>query len=339
MDDAKDLNLILIVTTNEHRYTHSSLHREHGLDHRVVTYDEILKRRSPYRATHIFTDLDRLAASRVHEAAILYRQLEQAGIKALNDPARVLGRFGLLRALSRAGINGFDIYRADALEMPRSWPVFLRVDGSHGAPVSGLLNNGEELAEAIEQAIAAGAPKASLLIIEYAAEPERPGLYRKLSVFRVGDRLLGYTCVHDDHWLVKYGTAGIAPAELYEEEFSIVQTNPYAAAILPAFEMAGIDYGRVDFGLVGGRPQVYEINTNPYVNLSSAPKLNAIRNQSNALFRNNYLEAMAAIDMEPRPAWQARSAALLRTAGFVGPRVRHKLAAAFSRTGKQDRPV
>ena len=328
--------MILIVTTNEHRYTHSSLHREHGLDHRVVTYDEILKRRSPYRATHILTDLDRLAASRVHEAAILYRELKQAGIKALNEPARVLGRFGLLRALSRAGINGFDIYRADALEMPRSWPVFLRVDGSHGAPVSGLLNNGEELAEAIEQAIAAGAPKASLLIIEYAAEPVRPGLYRKLSVFRVGDQLLGYTCVHDDHWLVKYGQSGIASDELYEEEYSIVENNPYSAAMLPAFEMAGIDYGRVDFGLVGGRPQVYEINTNPHVDLGNTMD-SAVRNRSNALFRCNYLDAMAAIDTEPRPAWQASSTAVMRTARIVGLGTRHKLAGAFGLLRKRDR--
>lgn len=331
--------MILIVTTSEHSYTHLSLHREHGLDHRVVTYDDILKRRSPYRATHIFTDLDRLPASRVHEAAMLHRQLRKAGIKALNDPARVLGRFGLLRALNRAGINEFDIYRADALEAPRSWPVFLRVDGSHGAPVSGLLKNQQELTEAIERAIEAGAPKAALLVIEFAAEPERPGLYRKLSVFRIGDRLLGYTCVHDDHWLVKYGTAGIAPAELYEEEFSIVQNNPYAAAILPAFELAGIDYGRVDFGLVGGRPQIYEINTNPYIELKPPPETVPIRNRSNALFKRNYLDSMAAIDTHPRPAWQARSAAALRTARMMGPKLTHRLVMAINSIGKQDPPA
>ena len=243
----------------------------------------------------------------------------------MNDPARVLGRFGLLRGLNHAGINGFDIYRADALEVPRAWPVFLRVDGSHGAPVSGLLNSREELAEAIERAIEAGAPKAALVIIEYAAEPVRPGLFRKLSVFRIGDRLLGYTCVHDDHWLVKYGQPGIAPDELYKEEYSMVSNNPFGAALLPAFDLAGIDYGRVDFGLVGGRPQVYEINTNPSIDLGGKAGGVAMRDRSNALFRRNYIDAMHAIDTERRPMWQATATALMRTARFIAPRVRREI--------------
>jgi hypothetical protein len=33
--------------------------------------------------------------------------------------------------------------------------------------------------------------------------------------------------------------------------------------VLPAFERGHVEYGRADFSLVGGRPQVYEINTNP----------------------------------------------------------------------------
>ena len=30
-----------------------------------------------------------------------------------------------------------------------------------------------------------------------------------------------------------------------------------------AFALAGIDFGRADYGVVGGRVQIYEINTNP----------------------------------------------------------------------------
>ena len=33
--------------------------------------------------------------------------------------------------------------------------------------------------------------------------------------------------------------------------------------LLRAFEVAGIDYGRADFSIVDGVPQIYEINTNP----------------------------------------------------------------------------
>jgi hypothetical protein len=278
----------------------------------VISYEQVLRRKRPYKATHIFTDLDRLPPWRVHEAAILYRSLSGAGIRSLNDPARFLGRFGLLRGLFCDGVNQFNAYRADELERPSKWPVFLRVEGNHSAPVSPLLENEQELETAIERAIETGAPRSALLIIEYAAEPIRPGIFRKLSVFRVGERFLGYTCVHDDNWLVKYGKAGIATPELYEEEYSFVAQNPYAGAVRPAFDLAGIEYGRIDFGLVGGKPQIYEINSNPHIDLRPKPSLSNRRNESVDLFRNRYIEAMNAIDVARRPEWQVRSAAMMR---------------------------
>src|SRR5579872_5048907 len=200
--------LILVITTREHRYTHLSPYWEPALDLDIVSYDQFLARRTPHQATHIFTDMDRLSASRVHEASRAYRNLKRAGMKVLNDPARFLNRFGLLRGLYRAGSNQFNAYRADEFEGPVRWPVFLRLEGDHSAPVSGLLGNSEELGQAIEHAVDEGAPRSALLIIEYAAEPAAPGVYRKLSVFRIGEALLGYTCVHDDNWVVKYGKLG-----------------------------------------------------------------------------------------------------------------------------------
>lgn len=293
-----------------------------GLDVVVASYDEILRRKQPYHATHVFTDVDRLPAWRVHEAALLYRRLRQDGISALNDPARMLDRFGLLRALNRAGINRFDAYRAEAQELPRRWPVFLRLEGNHSAPVSALIHSKEELDNALEESVAQGAPLSALLIIEYAAEAVQPGLFRKLSVFRVADRLLGYTCVHDDNWLVKYGKPGIAPKELYEEEYSLVRDNPYGPVMRRVFDMAGIEYGRVDFGLVGGLPQIYEVNSNPKLDLKAAPGIVPQREETNALFRANYSEAMKGIDTFARPVWQVRASAFGRAVRSAPQRVR-----------------
>jgi len=304
--------MILIVTTKEHRYTHAALEREPALRVRVMSYDEMLVRSRPYRATYVFTDLDRLPAWRVHKAAIRYRELRAAGLRVLNDPARVAGRFGLLRGLHRSGFNNFNAFRLDELAGPPQWPVFLRMEGDHKAPVSGLLHNQDELERAIAESVEQGVPRGALLIIEYAAEPVRPGLYRRLSVFRVGERLLGYTCAHDDNWLVKYGQPGIAPAELYDEEHRFVATEVFGPAMLPVFELAGIEYGRVDFGLVGGRPQVYEINSNPHVQLRPKASPVEMRNRSTALFAERYIEAMAAIDSGRQSApmsLKARSAA------------------------------
>ncbi|MGE5721053.1 MAG: hypothetical protein ACM3YM_01210, partial [Sphingomonadales bacterium] len=171
-----------------------------------------------------------------------------------------------------------------------------RAEGNLSPPVSGLLNSIEEVQLATEKCVAEGIPVSSLLMIEYRAEPVRPGLFRRLSVFRVADRFLGYTCAHDDNWIVKYGQPGIAPPELYEEEHVFVRDNPFAEVIQPAFEAAGIRYGRADFGLVEGKPRIYEINSNPHVELTVEPHPVQRRNESNALFRANYLDAMRAID-------------------------------------------
>ena len=233
----------------------------------------------------------------------------------LNDPARFLGRFGLLRALNDAGINDFNVYRADDLPKPSKWPVFLRLEGNHAAPVSGLLENEEQLEEALRTAIEEGAPRSALLVIEYNAEPVRPGIYRKLSVFRVGDRMLGYTCAHDDNWLVKYGNPNVTTSDLYDEEYLLVAEDRYAEELRPAFDLAGIEYGRVDFGLVDGKPQVYEINSNPHLELNPKPARNERRNQSTALFRPKYIDAMNAIDIARRPAWKVKSSAIVRTVG------------------------
>lgn len=280
----------------------------------MVTYDQLLKRKSPYRATHVFTDLDRLPNWRLHEAALLYRKVKRAGLRTLNDPARFLGRFGLLRGLHRVQINDFNAYRADDFATPSRWPVFLRLEGDHAAPVSGLLEDEHALDNALKRAIDDGAPRSALLIIEYAAEPVQPGVYRKLSAFRIADRVLGYTCVHDDNWLVKYGALGIATPEMYEEEYSFVAENPHAAAVSKAFDLAGIDYGRADFGLVGGKPQIYEINSNPHVDLTPQPALSARRNESIALFRTKYIDAMEEIDVSPRARWRVKSSVITRRA-------------------------
>lgn len=294
--------MIIFVATAKHTYTHESVRSESPLDVRIASYYELdaSAEKLPH-ATYVFTDVDRLPADAVMQAAVYYRGLERHGQKVLNDPARIRTRFGLLRALHRAGINDFDAYRVEDMEVPKRWPVFLRLEGNHSKPLSGLLHNADELEQALEENLRKGSPRSAMLIVEYAAEPVRPGLYRKLSVFRVGEQFLGYTCVHDDQWVVKIGKPGIAPPDLYDEEYDLVANNPYAEAMRDVFDIAGVDYGRVDFGLVGGRPEVYEINTNPDVQLSPKPGPVERRNQSVELFRSNYLAALEAIDSPPPP--------------------------------------
>lgn len=288
--------MIYLLTTPSHVYTHDCLLKRDDVKVEIRDYESIHGERMFPRGTYIFTDMDRLGGKALAGTAELYRRLKAGGARVLNDPARVLGRYGLLRKLHAESINDFTAYRADSCEMPRKWPVFLRSDGGHDRPLSGLIDGPDELSKAIEKGVAEGAPLTTLLIVEYAAQEAAPGLFRKLSVFRIGDTIIGHTCVHDKKWVVKYGKGGIATPELYEDEYRLVNENPYGEALRKVFDLAGIDYGRADFGLIDGRPQIYEINTNPHVVLE--PKSNGVarRDDSNAVFRANYLAAMQAVD-------------------------------------------
>jgi hypothetical protein len=62
-------------------------------------------------------------------------------------------------------------------------------------------------------------------------------------------------------WAVKALTRTV-DEEKRAEERRYVETNPHAAWIREVFGLARIDYRRIDYGVVGGRPQAYEINTN-----------------------------------------------------------------------------
>ncbi len=288
--------VIIFVVTREHAYTLKAAVQESvGLNLRIATYDQLFGMTQAPRATYVFTDLDRLPLWRVRQAARVYRQLRRGGARVLNDPARLPSRYGLLRKLSRNGINDFNAYRVEEGIVPTRWPVFLRAEGGHEAPLTDLIHSWDEARRAIESAVAMGAPITSLLLVEYAAEPVRPGLFRKLSVFRIGEVYFGANCVHEDKWLVKYGTDGIAPPDLYEDDLHIVRDNPFGTVLKPVFELANIEYGRADFGLVGGKVQIYEINSNPNVEFPTEHPSN-LRIESYGLFKRNFYEALAMID-------------------------------------------
>jgi hypothetical protein len=192
-------------------------------------------------------------------------------------------------------VNDFNAYRLDEGLRPARYPVFLRRASGHGRPSSALLGDWEAARRAIDAALESGIPESSLLLVEYAAEPVRPGVFRKLAVSRIGRRLVPQACVHDDRWLVKYGKLGPATPELYADEHRLLRENPFAETLERAFEIAGIDYGRADFGLVGGRVQVYEINTNPTLKPGRSHP-DSQRTESLRFVWERHLEALRELD-------------------------------------------
>jgi len=287
--------MIRFLLTRGHGYTLKPVRKAASPAVSLMNYDALFRARWLRRATYVFTDVDRLSFWDLELASHSYLQMKSAGLSVLNNPARVKTRYPLLRALRAAGLNDFNVYRVDEINSPVRFPVFLKKFYGHREPLSDLLQTREELDKAIELAIITGTPAENLLVIEFAAEPLRPGLYRKLAAFRIGRAIVPHISVHDTSWLGKYGKLGIAGEELYREELALLQTNPFAGHLQKVFDIAGVEYGRADFGFYQGRIQVYEINTNPAL-FSPSSHPSPVRMESLRLVWEKYLEALSAID-------------------------------------------
>lgn len=261
----------------------------------MLTYDKVLAKPALANATYIFSDVDRLSVPDLTRAAQLFRRLQEGGCRVLNDPATVRKRFALLRGLYLAGLNPYNIHLADEGRSKVKFPVFIRVADGHEGPLTDLISDPTELETAIEAAVVGGIPRSTIVIVEYAAEPVRPGIYRRSSVYRVGDRLITTVNWHTSDWRVKGDQIGLADEALYDEELITVRENRYASHASEAFKFANIEYGRMDFGFVEGRVCVYEINTNPTIFppwAHSVPQ----RAESSRLRWTRFLEALHAID-------------------------------------------
>jgi len=262
---------------------------------RCMQYDALIRARSLAGGTYVFTDVDRLGFWDLEHVSHLYLQMKRAGLRVLNNPAVVRTRYPLLRALRAAGLNDFSAYRVDEIDAIEHFPVFVRKIHGHRAPLSELLSTREELLKAIDAVIAAGTPRENVLVVEFAAEPLRPGVFRKMSAFRIGDAIVPHISVHDTVWLVKYGRKFDNIEDLYQQEFEMLQSNPYAEHLKKVFDIAGIEYGRADFGLYRGRIQVYEINTNPHVS-PPCQHPSPSRVKSMNLAWESYLATLSTID-------------------------------------------
>ncbi|MGB0415403.1 MAG: hypothetical protein ACPGKS_00990 [Coraliomargarita sp.] len=262
-----------------------------------LSYDKLFNSGRLPRGAYIFSDLDRLSLFETELASIIFRELQAAGMPVYNDPAQVLLRFDLLRALAREGVNDYKVYRPQYGEWPERYPVFLRRNTFHLGAQTEQLHSKEELETAMQQLLDAGIPHRNTMAVEYAAEGDANGLFRKYSVYRIGDRYFQDTTVNQKSWVVKSGEAGVAGDALYKAEFEAIHTVPFEANVKRAFELGGIRYGRVDIGLYQGRPQVYEINTNPTVSFSTDHE-NAHRRKSRAVFVENYCAAIAELNVD-----------------------------------------
>lgn len=229
-----------------------------------LSWEELFARPLAPRGTYALTDFDRLSPTELEAAAQVAARLRDAGLRVLNDPGAFLPRDTFLRRLHAAGINRFTLWRPAEGERPDRFPVFLRTIAGHRGPQGDLLHDAGAAEAALAEARAAGHPISDLAFIEYAAQPDpETGVFRKYSAFRIGPAYLPSSSVGDTAWAAKFGVKGLASEADFTREYQQMLNNPHRDLARRVFDVAGMDWGRIDFGIVDGAPQVYELNTNP----------------------------------------------------------------------------
>lgn len=286
---------LIYVCSRDHAYTFRDMPaqlRERGVSGRVLSYEKLWGCRWLPRGTYVMTDFDRLSPVEHEMAGRLHDHLREAGLPVLNNPRHYRPRDSLLKLLHAEGLNGFTCCLPSAGERPRRYPVFLRTIAAHRGNLSDLLHDPAAADAALLRAIDNGFLLRDLIFVEYAAEPQTDtGSFQKHAAFRVGPHIIRANTVNDASWMAKNGTEGIASAAQYLAERAEMDNYPHHRYVMQVFELAGLQFGRLDFGIVAGRPQAYEINTNPTMSLTLAHR-DANRRETMGLVRSRLASAL-----------------------------------------------
>ena len=135
-------------------------------------------------------------------------------------------------------------------------------------------------------------------------------MYRKYAAFIIGPRILPRHLFFGEHWCVKAWER--MDPELLEEERRYIEAFPHHEALQQIFDVAGVQFGRIDYGVVNGKIQGWEINTNPMLPVpygGGGPRRQWIHER----FREQFIEAFKSIDST------APDAPVVKNTGAIGP--------------------
>ncbi len=261
----------------------------------ICPYGKLWKREYLAPATCIFGDLERLTPAEVDTAAQVWEHLSAyGGLRLYNHPALALRRYELLRECHARGGNQFRPYRMTELDRISRFPVFLRSALDHTGNLTGLLQNRAEIQAAVRMLLREACLPDELLAVEFCDTCSADGLYRKYSAFAVGERIVPRTMLFSRKWMVKH--SDLENPELAREALDYVESNPHEAQIREVFRSARVGYGRVDYGLLDGSLQVWEINTNPVLLLRRREQYAPCFRPVHELFARRIKEAFEAVN-------------------------------------------
>jgi hypothetical protein len=232
----------------------------------VLTYEEIFARRALPVGAYIFSAIDQLMPTAAELVARCRSELARAapGVRLINDPLTVRRRGDLLHAAFETGRNQFRVTRARGFLRRHGFPVFVRCEREHTGSLTPLLWSRWRLDLALFTACARGYRLRDLLVVEYCHTADEAGIFRKYSAYVVGDRIIPRSLIQSREWVTKDGDR-VFTAEAAREELDYVTSNPHEDWLIHTFRLARAEYGRVDYGVFDGRPQLWEVNLNPTI--------------------------------------------------------------------------
>ncbi|MFN2317420.1 MAG: hypothetical protein ABR602_12140, partial [Gemmatimonadales bacterium] len=232
----------------------------------ICHYDDLGEAARLVGGAQIFSAIDQLTPAGVALVGELWDRVAAAAPNwvCLNHPHRVLLRQPFLEAMAAAGLNSFRVFPATTPGQSLRYPVFLRERDRHNGPLTGLLDSAAAVDRALRALRLRGHRVAELLIVEYVHTADPAGHFRKYSAYRVGDAIVRTHLMTGGEWSVKSGT-NTPTVELACEESDFLHGDAHEAWLREVFALARIDFGRIDYGVLDGRPQAWEINMNPTI--------------------------------------------------------------------------
>lgn len=298
--------MLAFVISETHQYSIRDIleTRNHPLHGRIfiLSYGEFLSLPRLPRATWLFLDIERLTAD---ELTGSIRRLDMLldispGLLVLNRPDRIASRMDVMARLHETGINSFRLLPVNTPAQTLRFPVFLRGVQDHEGPKSQLLYTPDELT----QAIAALPHPEGYGVTEYVDARNPDGLYEKRSYMRLGNYLFPSALDTSRHWVCKGEHRDPATVSQPERELAFLSGQEDYETLQRAFEITGIDYGRADYGIIDGRPQIFEINTNPW--LEPPESVPAESRKGAECMVSRYLDGLIALDQDSgiiSPEW------------------------------------
>ena len=289
-------------------------HRGRSIAHRfdMRLYEDLEGDRVSFPAgPQIFAGLDQTMPIQRELVARLWDAHAEAApqMPRLNDPRRVLLRFELLERLAAEGLNRFKVYRVHQADQVTRFPVFVRHIHRHNGPATRLVHSHDELRWMLTALRIRGRRMRDHMIVEYCDVSGPDGLFRKYAAFRVGAHIIPSHVFAAPGWTVK-STQNEPTEASVQEGLQYQRENPHAAWLARVFDLAGIEYGRVDYGVANGLPQVWEINLNATIGRAQGQSrhanlpqgVRALRDSGRDIFHAQLRAAFIELDLHPGTA-------------------------------------